>query len=168
MSLQEIIDATAGAVAADPGNAAVVFTASGRATGSVATVISTPNHTLTIDEPPGLGGEDTAANPVEVALASLIACQVVTYRFWAVRLGLTVDDLRIEAEGDLDVRGFFGLDESVRPGFGEVRVHVTLSGPEPEASYEELHAAVDAHCPVLDLFAGTTPVRTLLHVAATA
>jgi hypothetical protein len=29
--------------------------------------------------PPALGGEDAAANSVEVALASLTACQVVTY-----------------------------------------------------------------------------------------
>lgn len=65
--------------------------------------------------------------------------------------------------GDLDVRGFFGLDPDVRPGFGEVRLDVHLSGPEPAARYAELHAAADEHCPVLDLFANPTPVRVRTH-----
>jgi hypothetical protein len=43
-----------------------------------------------------------------------------------------------------------------------VRVKVTLSGPAEPERYRELAAAVDAHCPVLDLFRNTTPVTTEL------
>lgn len=71
----------------------------------------------------------------------------------------------ISIEGDLDVRGFFGFDEQTRAGFGGVRVAVRVSGPEAPHRYAELQAAVDAHCPVLDLFTNTTPVRTTLTVA---
>jgi hypothetical protein len=39
-----------------------------------------------------------------------------------------------------------------------VRLDVTITGPETDARYRELRAAVDAHCPVLDLFANATPV----------
>ena len=120
-----------------------------------------------VDEPASLGGEDAAANPVEVALGSLIACQVVTYRFWADRLGIALEGVDVEAEGDLDVRGFFGLDDGVRPGFGAVRLRVALSGPESPQRYEELKAAVDAHCPVLDLFGNATPLSVELTVTAT-
>jgi len=165
MSLNAVIDATAGAVAQDPSQAEVVFRASGRTTGPVGSVVTTRQHTLTIDEPPTLGGEDTAANPVEVALAALISCQVVTYRFWAAKLGITLDDVEIDAEGDLDVRGFFGLDHGVRPGFTGLRLIVRLAGPESAERYQELQAAVDAHCPVLDLFAAETPVLKTLDVA---
>jgi uncharacterized OsmC-like protein len=164
-SLSDIIDATSAAVRSDVSNAAVVFRASGSNTAGVATLIRSGQHTFTVDEPPALGGEDTAANPVEVALASLAACQVVTYRFWAARLGIAVDGIDVDAEGDLDVRGFFGLDDSVRSGFGEVRLTVTLTGPESEDRYAELRAAVDAHCPVLDLFGNRTPVSTSLRIA---
>src|SRR5690606_20621035 len=104
-------------------------------------------------------------NPVEVYLAALISCQVVTYRFWAQRLGVTVEDLAITAEGDLDVRGFFGIDDSVRPGFQAVRVSVRITGPETAERYAELQHAVDAHCPVLDLSTGVTPVTTTLELA---
>lgn len=38
-------------------------------------------------QPPPLGGTDAAPNPVETALAGLLSCQVVNYRFWAAKLG---------------------------------------------------------------------------------
>ncbi|WP_024799628.1 OsmC family protein [Nocardia sp. BMG51109] len=160
--LNAIVDATATAVAADPSNARAVFRASGSPEGTVGSVVRLGRYTVRVDEPPALGGDDTAPNPVEVYLSSLISCQVVTYRFWAQRLGIAVDDLSIEAEGDLDVRGFFGLDDGVRPGFQAVRLTVRLGGPESADRYAELQRAVDAHCPVLDLTTGKTPVHTTL------
>lgn len=166
--LGAIITATAGAVAGEPGLAGVQFRASGTGTGWVATDLTSRQHAYVVDEPASLGGDDSAANPVEVALGALIACQVVTYRFWAARLGVRLDDVAISAVGDLDVRGFFGLDDDVRPGFGGVRLEVRLTGPETAERYAELHAAVDAHCPVLDLFSNPTPVTTTLATTSAA
>ncbi|MCM6776160.1 OsmC family protein [Nocardia sp. CDC159] len=166
--LNDITAATARAVAQDPAAAAVVFRASGRPEGTVATLVTAGHHTVRVDEPPNLGGADTAANPVEVYLAALIACHTVTYRFWAQRLGIVVADLAIEAEGDLDVRGFFGLDDAVRPGLQAVRVTVRIDGPEPAERYAELHRAVESHCPVLDLTAAPTPVESRLITGAAA
>lgn len=153
-----------GTLKQQPEKAQLVFTASGEGVGSVGTTIRTGKHTFQVDEPAGLGGDNAAPNPVEVALSAIIACQVVTYRVWALNLGIVLDTIEASAEGDLDVHGFFGLDDSVRPGFTAVRVTVNVSGPETEARYRELHAAVDAHCPVLDLFANPTPVQTTLVV----
>ena len=116
--LNEIITATGTAVADDVDNAVVVFRAEGESVRQVATDIRIGGHRITVDEPPALGGEDTDPNPVETALAGLLSCQVVTYRFWAAQLGIPLDRIRVETEGDLDVRGFFGLDDAVRPGFG--------------------------------------------------
>ncbi|QNG17554.1 OsmC family protein [Rhodococcus triatomae] len=163
--LGAIVAATRDAVAADPANAHAVFRASATAHDAVASTVETGQHRFEVDEPPALGGGATAANPVEYYLGSLLACQVVTYRFWADRLGIRVDDITARAEGDLDVRGFFGLDDEVRPGFGEVRVVVTVSGPEDDVRYAELQEAVDAHCPVLDLTRNATPVHTVLETA---
>jgi uncharacterized OsmC-like protein len=162
-ALAAIVTATEGAVAGDPAAARVLFTAEGRSTGSVATRLRTRQHRFTVDEPASLGGDDAGANPVEHALAALISCQVVTYRFWAARLGIAVDEIRVEAAGDLDVRGFFGLDDAVRPGFTQIRLDVHLSGPESAERYVELRRTVDAHCPVLDLFTNASPVEIRLH-----
>jgi uncharacterized OsmC-like protein len=149
-------------VAANAGAALAVFRAEGRGESGVLTRIRAGRHSLDVDEPPALGGADAAANPVEHALAAIISCQVVTYRFWAARLGVALDDVEVTAEGDLDVRGFFGLDEAVRPGFTGVRLAVTLRGPETADRYEQLRRAVDAHCPVLDLFSNPTTVSSTL------
>jgi len=64
----------------------------------------------------------------------------------------------LRVEGDLDIRGFFGFDDTVRPGFTAVRVEVIVTGPESAERYAELAAAVDEHCPVLDLFKNPVPV----------
>lgn len=163
-----IISATAGAVSADPTKARAVFEASAAAHDAVASTVTLGQYHVEVDEPPPLGGEGKAPNPVEYYLASLLSCQIVTWRFWAEKLGIAVDDITAHAEGDLDVRGFFGLaesDDGVRAGFEEIRVVVRVSGPETPERYRELQDAVDAHCPVLDLTRNPTPVVTRVELA---
>jgi uncharacterized OsmC-like protein len=156
-ALRGIIDATAAATSDDAAKASVVFHAAGSGDSGVATDIQIRTHEVQVDEPPSLGGADSAPNPVETALAGLLSCQVVTYRFWAAKLDIPLDDVRVETEG-----GFLGLRDGVRPGLGAVRVKVRLTGPASPEQYRELHAAVDEHCPVLDLFTNPTPVSTEL------
>ncbi|TAN12569.1 MAG: OsmC family peroxiredoxin [Burkholderiaceae bacterium] len=153
------------AATAAPDQTAFVFSSEGRGFGELATRLRAREHQVVADEPEALGGQDLGANPAELALSGLIACQAVTYRVWAKKLGIALDDVAIHADGDLDIRGFLGLDEGVRPGFSGVRLQVKLSGPEPAQRYRELQAAVDLHCPVLDLFSHATPVTTALQVA---
>lgn len=147
-------------ITADTANAKVVYATSGRGTGAVASEITSGKHTFTIDEPAALAGDDAAASPVEYALGALISCQIVVYRLYAQQLGIEVDEIEIEAEGDLDVRGLFGVDDSVRPGFSAIRLVTSVTGPETQERYDELLATVDARCPVLDLFSNPTPVST--------
>ena len=162
MSLGSLIADTRKAVDDDPANAQAQFTAQGTLVGVTEVDIQTGEHSFKVDEPAALGGADVAANPVQYALASLGSCQAITYQFWAEQLGIGFDSLSVRVEGDLDIRGFLGFDEGVRPGLSAVRVEVTVTGPESPGRYEELAAAVDRHCPVLDLFANPVPVtRTL-------
>ncbi|WFN93373.1 OsmC family protein [Gordonia sihwensis] len=163
--LNSIAAATADAVAARASNAQVVFGASAVATAGVSSEVSLRSFSVRVDEPPTLGGSDSAPNPVEYYLAALLSCQVVTYRFWAERLGVEFDDLTLSAEGDLDVRGFFGLDADVRPGFTAVRVIADISGPASDGDYQRLQETVERHCPVQDLTVNATPVTTELRIA---
>jgi uncharacterized OsmC-like protein len=162
--LGSVIAANSAAVAADKANAEVVFRASAAAHDAVASTVRLGEYRVEVDEPPALGGEGKAPNPVECYLASLISCQIVTWRIWAEKLGIAVDDITAHAEGDLDVQGFFGLDDAVRPGFQEVRLVIKVTGPETPERYRELQEAVDAHCPVLDLTRNVTPVTTSVEI----
>jgi uncharacterized OsmC-like protein len=123
------------------------------------------SHTFTIDEPESLGGTDKGANPVEHLLASLGACQVITFQVWAEKLGIQLDGVDIALTGEIDLRGFFGLAEGVRPGFQSIEVSVQLSGPESAERYDELTQAVEAHCPVLDGLGNAVPVSTSYAIA---
>lgn len=149
-------------IAADAGSAQLTYRVSGRGIGSVATEIRAGKHRFIVDEPSALAGDDVAASPVEYALGALVSCQVVVYRLYAQALGLTIDEIEITAEGDLDVRKLLGIDESGRAGFHDIRVKVDITGPDSPEQYENLRQVVDAHCPVLDLFAGTVPASSAL------
>lgn len=164
MSLTDVIDGSQNSFTADPANGAVSFTAVNRLVPRTATqvTVAVRDHQFTVDEPPALGGTNAGANPVEYALAALGSCQVITYQFWAARLGITLDSLAVRVEGDLDLHGFFGFRDDTRPGFEAVRVVVGLSGPDSPERYAELRRQVDLHCPVLDLFRNPTATTTEL------
>lgn len=149
-------------IAADTRNAQPTYKVTGRGIGSVATEIRAGKHRFLVDEPGALAGDDVAASPVEYALGALVSCQVVVFRLYAQALGLTIDEIEITAEGDLDVRKLFGIDETGRAGFQDVRVKVDITGPDTVEQYENLRQVVDAHCPVLDLFANPVPTSSAL------
>jgi uncharacterized OsmC-like protein len=127
--------------------------------------VTASSHGFTIDEPASLGGTDKGANPVEHLLGALGACQVITFQVWAQKLGIQLDEVDIALTGEIDLRGFFGLADDVRPGFQSIDVSVQLSGPESAERYDELTRAVEEHCPVLDGLGNTVPVRTTYAVA---
>jgi len=37
--------------------------------------------------------------------------------------GIKLEEVESELEGDLDLRGFFGISDEVRPGYQEIRVN---------------------------------------------
>lgn len=117
-------------------------------------------HTVVVDEPRSVGGADSAASPVDAFLALLAGCQAITYRMWADLLGIALERVSVRVEGDMDMGGFFGLEEGVRPGFDAIRVEVSLTGPEGEERYAELTAAVERHCPLLDAIANGVPIAS--------
>ena len=162
------LDAAASAwgsrIDADRTAAHLTYRVRGTGEGAVATRVSAGGHEFVIDEPAALAGDDSAASPVEYALGAIAACQVVVFRLYAHALGIALDHIEVTAEGDLDAARLFGKDETVRPGFSEVRVSIEVSGDASAAEYERLRQVVDAHCPILDLFANPTPVTTSVTV----
>jgi uncharacterized OsmC-like protein len=163
VSLSEVITETHTAVTGNPENANVSFSVSHALVPNTTTVVEVKvrDHEFTVDEPAALGGTDTAANPVEYALAALGSCPVITYQFWAAKLGIPLTSVKVNVHGDLDLHGFFGFSDT-RPGFTDVRLTVELGGPASDESYAELKRQVDEHCPVLDLFRNPTPTTTSL------
>lgn len=77
--------------------------------------------TMQADEPPILAGNDQAPNPVEHLLHALASCLTTSMVAHAAVRGIAIEALESELEGDIDLNGFLGLDESVPKGFTEIR-----------------------------------------------
>lgn len=157
---------TAATLAEVPDAGLVTFRVESRQEDGLRSSVRVRAFRLDVDEPPAFGGTDTAPNPVEYALAALATCQEITYRLHADALGIPLDGVAVTLEGDIDLRGFFGVDDAVRPGFGTIRGTVTLDSPASPEELERLKAHVDAHCPVLDLVSNPTPVALELQVGS--
>lgn len=144
--------------AAPEGATVATFRVDSRQVDGLRSLVRIRGFEIPVDEPPSLGGADSAPNPVELALAALATCQEITYRLHADHLGIPLDGIAVTLEGDLDLRGFFDVDDNVRPGFQAIRGTVRLDSPASTAELERLKAHVDAHCPVFDLLSNATPL----------
>jgi len=137
----------------------MVFKTSSSLDGRFRSEVTIREHSLTIDEPTSIGGTDLGPSPVEVILAALGSCQEITYRAFAAAMGIELDNVAVELEGDIDFRGFFAVDETVRAGFGDIRAIVKIESRASAADLERLREAVNSHCPVLDILSNPVPVK---------
>lgn len=99
------------------------------------------------DEPEILGGTDTAANPVEQVLGALGSCLAIGYTAGATARGITIEELRIDLVGTIDLPVFFGLKEG-HAGYEDVDVRVHLRADATPEAVAELHDAVVRTSPV--------------------
>ena len=99
------------------------------------------------DEPEILGGTNTAANPVEQVLGALGSCLAIGYAAGAVARGITIDDLRIELVGNVDLPVFFGL-KSGHAGYEQVDATVYLATDASQDEIDALHDDVFRTSPV--------------------
>jgi uncharacterized OsmC-like protein len=104
---------------------------------------------LEADEPPLLLGENLGPNAGEYLLQALAACLTGTIVYHAASRGIVLESLESTIEGDVDLQGFLGLDESVRPGFQQIRVAFEVSGDFDDDQLAEL-ATLTSYSPVRD------------------
>jgi uncharacterized OsmC-like protein len=120
--------------------------------------------TLDVDEPAEIGGSNASANPQEYLLAALNACMTVGYVAQCAVRGITLEKLEIETEGDIDLRGFLGLDPAVAPGYESLRYTVRIKGNATKEQFAEVHAAVIATSPNIRNIAKPVALRPTLIV----
>ena len=102
---------------------------------------------IDIDEPHALGGSDRFANPQEHLIAALNACMMVGYVAQCAVRGIALESLAIETDGEIDLRGFLGLDPSVPPGYENLSYTVRVKGDGTKQQFAEVHNAVMATSP---------------------
>ena len=118
-----------------------------------------------MDEPPDLAGTNTAPNMVEMVLGAYGCCLQTGYAMNAAVMGIPLEKIEIDVEGDIDLPGFFGLEppDQVWPGFTRVRAKVFLKAPTAtREQLEELHRRVTATSPVGNTLQRAVQVTTEL------
>lgn len=66
---------------------------------------------ITIDEPTLLGGTDKGPNPVELLIGTAGSCFSITFQVLASQQGITLEEVSVNIEADLNAAVFLGLEE---------------------------------------------------------
>lgn len=103
--------------------------------------------TLSIDEPFELCGKNQFANPQEYLLSAVNACMMVGYAAVAALMGINLTRLEVETSGDIDLRGFLGIDAKVPAGYDGLQQVVRIAGDGTPEQFAKLHDAVRATSP---------------------
>lgn len=110
------------------------------------------------DEPAILLGENHGPNAVESVLHALASCLIVGVVYNAAVKGIPIKALSFDLEGDLDLQGFLGLSDSVRPGYSNIQLKMNIDADASEAQIRELFEHVEKTSPVLDIIRNPVPV----------
>jgi uncharacterized OsmC-like protein len=158
----DAVGALVSAIQSDPAKAGTQWKASVTWTGGFRTEARVRGFApISSDEPAALGGTDTAPNPVEQVLAALGNCLAVGYAANATVRGITLDSLRIDVSGPVDLHSFLGLREG-HAGFDEINAVVHLTSSAAPDEVEALHAHVQRTSPVGHTLAAALPVSITL------
>ncbi len=119
----------------------------------------TAEFVLDAGEPQILLGSDTGPNPGEAMLHALAGCLTTSLVYVAAARGVKLTEVTSRLEGNMDVRGALGLDDSHRNGFEDISITFTVKG---EGDKEELQALLErasARSAVFDMVRNGVPIK---------
>ncbi len=104
------------------------------------------------DHPPELLGTNKGAASVEVLLAALGHCISNGFAMYGAAMGIAVESVTVDIEGDMDMQGMLMLPEpgKVRPGFQEIRATYHVKSNASRDQLEKLAKMSEDFSPVRD------------------
>jgi len=98
------------------------------------------------------GGTNKGATAGELLLATLGHCLTGGFANASAIMGIPIESLSVEVEGDIDLHGVLGLPEPgvVRPGFQEIRARYLIKGKGTREQLESLAKMAEDLSPVKD------------------
>ena len=109
----------------------------------------------------GVGGLGTAACSGDLLLGALAACAQLTCQLVAEAMGIPIEHIRVDVEGEMDLRGTLGISKDVRVGFQDIHTRFDISAPQ--ATPEQLAALkekTEQYCVVMQTLVQPPPIRT--------
>jgi putative redox protein len=115
-------------------------------------------HTVIIDQPKNMGGQNAGANPLEVFLFALGGCLGTVASIVANQERLNLRKFDLTIEGDIDTDFLMGKTKEGRAGFTEIRVAVDIDADMTDEEKQEFFEKVDSRCPISDNMLNETKI----------
>ena len=109
----------------------------------------------------GVGGPGTAACSGDLLLGALAACAQLTCQLVATAMGIPFEEIRVEVDGEMDLRGTLGVSKEVPVGFQDI--HARFHIRAPDATSEQLallKEKTEQYCVVLQTLKQPPPIRS--------
>ncbi len=116
------------------------------------------------DLPDTMGGDGSGPSPGVLGRAALGSCLAMGYQLRAARLGVELTAVTVEIDADFDLAGMLSLDSPARPGYSEVRYHVSVESSAPEADVLRVLDEGDLLSPYRDVFSAQTPMTRTVSI----
>jgi len=114
--------------------------------------------TYDADHPPVLVGTDTAPSPVEFLLHALLTCLTAGVANIASARGVDLTEVESSIQGDINLLGTLGLDESVRNGYQGLKVSFRIKGDAPEDVLKKIVFRSKDRSAVYDVLTNGVPI----------
>ena len=109
-----------------------------------------------------VGGEGDAPCSADLLLGALAACQEITLRMVAANLGIGLQELDVQVEGDWDPRGTLAMGKEFPIGLTSIRCHTRVVIDEDEGGErsDRLLRSAERYCVVLNTLRQGVPVES--------
>ncbi|HEY7569867.1 MAG TPA: OsmC family protein [Nitrososphaeraceae archaeon] len=116
-------------------------------------------YTMQYDFPNELSGQGKGPTVCEGCMSSLAACLTQTIVAHATSRGIHIDSINVDVEGYVDLRGFTGISNDVRPGAQQFRVNMNIkSKSASQEQISELQEIGKKFSPAFDTLTNGTSV----------
>jgi uncharacterized OsmC-like protein len=116
-------------------------------------------HTITVDQPAQMGGNDEGANPLAVQLFALGSCLGMVAAIIARQEQLDLKGFSAELEGDYDMDFVMGQPTDNPGGFLEIRVTAAIDAAMTDEEKQAFLEKVHSRCPVTNSLIKPTSLK---------
>ena len=110
------------------------------------------------DHPAVLVGQDNGPTPIEFVLHALATCLTAGLGNIAAARGVDLESVESKVEGDIDLQGLLGMDDSVRNGYQGIKIKFRIKGNASDEELADLLSRSQARSAVYDILTNGVPV----------
>jgi uncharacterized OsmC-like protein len=146
----------------DPNSSRIVLQARGKQSDlPIACSIEVGQAIVDAQAHSGVGGPGTAACSGDLLLGALAACAQLACQLVATAMGIPIEEINVNVEGEMDLRGTLGISKEVPVGFQDIHARFEIRAPEatPE-QLDLLKEKTEQYCVIMQTLLAPPPIRT--------